>query len=227
MKRRMATAVVAAGFIALSPAAALAYGAPSPSVGVSAGVVAAGELVEFSGDGFEPGSTVLIAVAEGDESPFVLGEVLTDDDGAFVVEIGFDEPGTYTLVASGYDVNGEERTLTSTVTVTGEAVSDDDSDDESGSDSGSGSTGGSGSANGSSGSDSHGATMHGGSAAGSQVSRSAVRTASAASTGSSADELAHTGVDGLGLQVGAAVALVVVGGAAVGSTALRRKRARA
>ena len=79
----------------------------------------AGQKVTLTGTGFAKNSTVQLTVFS---SPVSLGTVVTDQNGAFSVEVTIPANlanGTHHLVATGVDINGNVRNLVITVTVSG------------------------------------------------------------------------------------------------------------
>jgi LPXTG-motif cell wall-anchored protein len=123
--------------------------APTPgSLGTSTTNVGVGGVVVISGNGFAPGTTITIniTVVNGfgriqlDSGPAPMGRLLTagttraassvqgfaalltvnaDANGAFTASVRLTETGTNVITASGLDPNGNLRTLTTTVFVTG------------------------------------------------------------------------------------------------------------
>ena len=87
--------------------------APTPAVGVAAGVVnvaltggalAAGARTEVSGSGFQPNETVSVVAMTSDGRALELGSVTVDSAGAFRTDISVSEsipPGDYTIKAVG------------------------------------------------------------------------------------------------------------------------------
>ncbi len=92
------------------------------TTGFSTGSVAPGQSITVSGTGYAPFSTVTVLVYS---TPTVLGTAVADENGAFTftgtLPAGL-AAGTHTLVAAGYDVDGEPRNLTMAVTVSGAAA---------------------------------------------------------------------------------------------------------
>jgi hypothetical protein len=81
--------------------------------------LAAGQKVTLQGSGYAPNSTVQLTVFS---SPVSLGTVVTDQNGAFSVEVTVPADlanGTHHLVATGIDAAGNVRNLVITVTVSG------------------------------------------------------------------------------------------------------------
>jgi LPXTG-motif cell wall-anchored protein len=88
----------------------------TPAAGSSDKVVA-GKTMVVSGTGYEPLSTVTILIYS---QPQVLTTVVADASGNFTVTVTVPAglaPGQHTLVASGYDANGDQRFTTLVVTV--------------------------------------------------------------------------------------------------------------
>lgn len=139
---------------------------PGGGLGTSTTNVASGGSVIISGNGFAAGATITINVTvvngfkrvELDSAPAPMGSLLTADttraagsavqgfaaqtvtadaNGAFTASVTLTQPGTNVITASGLDPNGNLRTLTTTVFVTGGGG------DNTGTGTGSGSGGGS------------------------------------------------------------------------------------
>lgn len=138
--KKAASALALAGvltFAGASAATANTYPAPPADANgtVSAGVVAPGGTVTFSGTGFNPGEIIDITV-DYDNNPNVVagsgvnGLIILNQrvaaftataaaDGTFSAPVTLGEEGTYTLTAVGRDSG---RTVTSTVTVDASAA---------------------------------------------------------------------------------------------------------
>lgn len=134
--------VVLAGALALIgavPAVAGNYPAPPPNAAVSDGTVGPGETFVFSGRGFLAGETLVITVTPGGRpastgasiaggaSRSVPGKIAmapqtftttADSSGNFAFPLSISEPGVFTLTATG-QTSG--HTVSTTVTVIGEA----------------------------------------------------------------------------------------------------------
>ena len=103
----------------LSPAPARSQGYPPTSgeLAISASVVAPGELVTVSGDGFAAGATVTITF---ESAPVVIGIVQADASGRFTADVRVPldaTPGVHTIRATGAAAGGGTRVLTARVTV--------------------------------------------------------------------------------------------------------------
>jgi LPXTG-motif cell wall-anchored protein len=142
MKKSL-TAIALAGSIALIgavPAVAANYPAPPPNAAVSDGVVGPGETFVFSGRGFLAGETIVINVTRG-ARPASTGASIAggpsrsvpskiamapqtftttaDSNGTFAFPLNINEPGVYTLTATG-QTSG--IVVSATVTVVGRAA---------------------------------------------------------------------------------------------------------
>jgi len=122
-----------AGLAAISifalPAAAMAYTPPEePDIEVldDPSDIVPGEPVEVRVDNFLPGSAAVFTVAadgvDGDDIGLtVLGSRSTDatvgTDGSFTVSVVFPEAATYTLTASGLDLDGNPTSVSTTLVV--------------------------------------------------------------------------------------------------------------
>lgn len=94
-------------------------------VSISKSSLAPGETFQISGDGWMPDSTVDFEIRS---DPVSLGSANVDGYGAFAAELQIPETveaGSRTLVVSGIDADGNERTDSVPVTVTSETVDTD------------------------------------------------------------------------------------------------------
>lgn len=160
------SALLALPAAAAAPASPYPPAATPGSLGTSTTNVAAGGSVIISGNGFAAGATITINVTvvngftriERDSAPAPMGSLLKADttraagpavqgfaaqtvtanaSGAFTATVTLTQAGTNVITASGLDPNGNLRTLTTTVFVTGGGG------DNTGTGTGSGSGGGS------------------------------------------------------------------------------------
>ncbi|HYN95253.1 MAG TPA: hypothetical protein VES42_15505 [Pilimelia sp.] len=115
-------AALATTLIVASPAAAQPYPAEPPAGSVSAGTVAPGGDVTFSGEGFIPGESIDIIVSYADGSTEFLGTVTANSAGRFSVTVTLSKAGAAVLAAIG-ETSGV--TVTAAVTVLGAADEDD------------------------------------------------------------------------------------------------------
>ncbi|WP_432967767.1 fibronectin type III domain-containing protein [Dactylosporangium sp. CA-233914] len=107
--------------------------------------VAPGEQITLSGTGYQPHSTITVAIYS---TPLTLATTTTDGSGAFsiAVTVPAGYTGTHTLVASGVDNSGQPRYLTLGIDIAvqhvigGDHTSGDDTGTGSGPSGGSGST---------------------------------------------------------------------------------------
>ena len=140
--KKTASALALAGVLAFAGASAATavetYPAPPAAVTgtVSAGVVAPGGTVTFSGQGFLPGETIDVTVDYNNDPNVVAGSgvngliilnqrvsaytTTADDEGNFSTQVTLGEAGTYTLTAVGRESG---RTVTATVTADPAAAS--------------------------------------------------------------------------------------------------------
>ena len=80
------------------------------------------QCVQFSGDGFEPGSTVTVVDRAPGGVEKVVATVTADSKGEFRVKVCFDETsaqGEHTLIGRGTGDDGKGREVRATVTVDG------------------------------------------------------------------------------------------------------------
>ncbi|SOE00233.1 fibronectin type III domain-containing protein [Blastococcus haudaquaticus] len=115
------SAPVATGVIPF-PAAVPASDGPLTPVAGSSDKVVAGTSMTVTGSGYEPGSTVTVLIYS---SPQILTTVVADSSGNFTATVTVPAgiaPGQHTLVASGYDTNGDYRFTTMSVTVSAAGV---------------------------------------------------------------------------------------------------------
>lgn len=81
------------------------------------------QCTQFSGDGFEPGTTITVIDRSPNGAERVVATVTADDRGGFKVKVCFDEKsqeGQHTLVARGIEAGGEDaREVRATVQVEG------------------------------------------------------------------------------------------------------------
>ncbi|MBN1091196.1 fibronectin type III domain-containing protein [Blastococcus sp. TML/M2B] len=104
------------------PAAVPASNGPLATSGFSAGAVTPGSTITVSGSGYAAFSTVTVLVYS---TPTVLGTVQADATGAFTFTGALPAglaAGSHTLVAAGYDGDGNARYLTMPITVSGAAA---------------------------------------------------------------------------------------------------------
>ncbi|NMR28140.1 LPXTG cell wall anchor domain-containing protein [Crystallibacter degradans] len=146
MKKTLTALAIAGSLTFLGAGAAqardAAYPQPPVSATVTEGRVGIGATILFQGTGFAPGSRIGILVSNearngasasfgpGGASAAVSGPIIfaevqedsttADAEGAFSVPVTFNETGTYTLTASGVDVNGDPVTVEATVVVEGD-----------------------------------------------------------------------------------------------------------
>lgn len=145
MKKTLTTLAIAGSLTFMGASAAQAntadYPAPPVSSTVTDGNVGIGATILFQGSGFAPGSRIGILVsnearggagasfgaggaAAAVSGPIIFAEVQEDSvtadaDGNFSAPVTFNETGTYTLTATGVDVNGDPVTVEQTVVVEG------------------------------------------------------------------------------------------------------------
>lgn len=83
------------------------------------------QCTQFSGDGFEPGTTITVVDRGPNGAERVVATVTADDKGGFKVKVCFDESsqeGRHTLIARGIEAGGEDaREVRATVQVEGTA----------------------------------------------------------------------------------------------------------
>jgi LPXTG-motif cell wall-anchored protein len=146
MKKTLTALAIAGSLTFLGAGAAQAntadYPAPPVSSTVTDGNVGIGATILFQGSGFAPGSRIGYLVSNearggagasfgaGGASAAVSGPIIfaevqedsttADADGNFSVPVTFNETGTYTLTATGVDVNGDPVTVEQTVVVEGD-----------------------------------------------------------------------------------------------------------
>jgi hypothetical protein len=111
-----------ATLLGLGAAGAVDYPATSGGLAVSSSSVAPGGRVTISGGGFAPGAQVQITVAS---TPTLLATVSADGSGSIQATVTIPsnlEPGTHTLSATGANPAGGTLVLTSTITVSGLAL---------------------------------------------------------------------------------------------------------
>jgi len=81
------------------------------------------QCTQFSGDGFEPGTTITVVDRGPNGAERVVATVTADDRGGFKVKVCFDEKsqeGRHTLIARGIEAGGEDaREVRATVQVEG------------------------------------------------------------------------------------------------------------
>lgn len=80
------------------------------------------QCVQFSGDGFQPGTTVTVVDRNAAGLERVVGTATVDTRGGFRLKVCFDEnsaPGEHTLVGSGVQPDGGAHEVRATVTVEG------------------------------------------------------------------------------------------------------------
>ncbi|TQN38096.1 hypothetical protein FHU33_4781 [Blastococcus colisei] len=109
-------APVATGKIPFPATVPASNGPMTPAAG-SSGKVEAGKTMTVTGTGYAPGSTVTLLIYS---EPQVLTTVVADSSGNFTATVTVPAglaPGEHTLVASGYDTNGDQRFTTLAVTV--------------------------------------------------------------------------------------------------------------
>jgi hypothetical protein len=113
--------------VTLGPAAwAQNYPPISPTIGVSDTTVAQGGTTVVSGKNWDPGSTVSLTLLKGGcsgSSAGSLGTVAVNADGVFSKTVTLDAaPGTYGILGSGSNANGNAATRCVTVQVLSVAV---------------------------------------------------------------------------------------------------------
>jgi LPXTG-motif cell wall-anchored protein len=114
--RGIASAPVSTGVIPYPTTVPASNGPLTPAAGSSDKVVA-GKTMTVSGTGYMPGSTVTVLIYS---APQILSTVVADASGNFTATVTVPAglaPGQHTLVASGYDTNGDVRYTTMAVTV--------------------------------------------------------------------------------------------------------------
>lgn len=80
------------------------------------------QCVQFSGDGFEPGTTVTVVDRDAAGLERVVGTATVDAKGGFKLRVCFDEQsaqGEHTLIGRGVQPDGGAREVRATVTVEG------------------------------------------------------------------------------------------------------------
>jgi len=110
------SAAVLTGKIPYPATVPTSNGPLTPAAGSSDKVVA-GKTMTVTGSGYMPGSTVTVLIYS---APQVLTTTVADSAGNFSVTVTVPAglaPGAHTLVASGYDTNGDQRFTTLAVTV--------------------------------------------------------------------------------------------------------------
>jgi LPXTG-motif cell wall-anchored protein len=115
MSLRRATVVALMGLLAILGLAGTASAQYPPSTGtgtVSRSTVESGGTVEFCGDGFEPGSEVII-----EDNGTEVGTATADGDGEFCITLTLTGAGTHLLTGTGTGAAGEVRVVSATVTV--------------------------------------------------------------------------------------------------------------
>jgi LPXTG-motif cell wall-anchored protein len=144
MQKTISVLAIAGSIALLGASTAQAYPAPpAPVTGDiidNDGVVIAGETITFTGGGFVNFGTINITIINNGSEPvgagagagsvgavrtglIVLNQVVgntttkADANGNFAVPVELDAAGTYTLTATGLDPQGNERSVSSTVTV--------------------------------------------------------------------------------------------------------------
>ena len=111
--------------LAVGTAAPAAHAQYPPSVGngrVTRSEVKQCQCVQFSGDGFAPGSVVTVVDRGPDGVERPIGTVTADAKGEFRIKACFDEKalqGKHTLVARGVEPGGGAREVRADVTVAG------------------------------------------------------------------------------------------------------------
>jgi hypothetical protein len=113
--------------VTLGPVAwAQNYPPISPTIGVSDTTVAQGGTTVVSGKNWDPGSTVSLTLLKGGcsgSSAGSLGRVAVNADGVFSKTVTLDAtPGTYGILGSGSNANGNAATRCVTVQVLSVAV---------------------------------------------------------------------------------------------------------
>ncbi len=102
---------------------AVAPGAVAQQYGESQGTLAVNQLLEVSGDGFSPGSTVKVELRNGDTGEVIdLGFLTGDDAGRLRGAIALPEGlagGGYTLTATGVTPDGATRVLSAELQLPG------------------------------------------------------------------------------------------------------------
>jgi LPXTG-motif cell wall-anchored protein len=114
--RGTASADVLTGKIPYPATVPTSNGPLTPAAGSSDKVVA-GKTMTVTGSGYMPGSTVTVLIYS---APQILTTTVADSAGNFSVTVTVPAglaPGAHTLVASGYDSNGDQRFTTLAVTV--------------------------------------------------------------------------------------------------------------
>ena len=110
------SAAVLTGKIPYPATVPTSNGPLTPAAGSSDKVVA-GKTMTVTGSGYMPGSTVTVLIYS---APQILTTTVADSAGNFSVTVTVPAglaPGAHTLVASGYDNNGDQRFTTLAVTV--------------------------------------------------------------------------------------------------------------